>query len=357
LLFDLKLFCFTIIYEIHLSIPLNTIEFLLTSPENNNLKGKINNLYNVIRDIMVKEEDNSVISQWAMQIQKNACQNANSILSHLLKNDTITQSAVSVIHNTGNITCVAFDENFEPNNALSLMFKQSNEQAERLHNVADPVLLNDRVSYSFYGRFHTIILKDKEEYSRYSPIQFHIQIIWFMLNLYNSSMNELYDNIAIKQNKKIIEKQTKLMDQFIYKVEQLVIFDETFQRTIEVDNELIYSKIQSLWSIRRSLNSSKNYLSFFRDYLIRINSYKINKNNIRRTWILMSISIFQILGLLSVWSDYLTLLNKNNYNNSQQLPSIFNGNLGALFNINLFLPLVLILFSIFIIIYLFVTDK
>lgn len=307
ILFDSRLFCFVIIYEICFDIPNDCLTSLLKY-SNNNESPK--DLYNTIRNLMVKESDGREIGGWANKIRDMSIEEINEICKKIvgvskLKELTEVSPKEKLIycrHNTGNITFF-IDE--EPCNfLLKDEFIRCNKGAEKIRRSPVTVLDENMVSYSFFGRFHTIITKDQGRHMRYASIQFHIQYIWFV----TGGFIEALDNL---NNSPLSESGLHLVDEYINKIELLLMFNESFKLTIEADKSLIYEKIEKIWNIENSLINVKKYISFYNNYLVRNYNRKLEKSNNRRNSILFLLSCIQVISLLSVWKDYIDLNSKN----------------------------------------------
>lgn len=110
-------------------------------------------------------------------------------------------------------------------------------------------------------------------------------------------------------------------------------------------NELDYhfvKKNEKRWSIANLLQSSKQYVSFFKDYLDRLFAQKNEIYQKKMNLILLVISFFQLLALVSVWNDYLATLNKNNLEVDNRFLQFFNHSTESLLTFNLFIPVGLI---------------
>ena len=57
----------------------------------------------------------------------------------------------------------------------------------------------------------------------------------------------------------------------------------------------------------------------------KLSNKKISRAQKRQNNILFVISLIQIIALVSVWNDYLSLLNESSIQNADELISLFNG--------------------------------
>lgn len=218
-------------------------------------------------------------------------------------------------------------------------------------------LYDDTVFYSFNGRFHTIILKNEQDYFRFQPLQFHIQYMWFLVERYNKLMNNINLDLMQEDSLKKLQKYTKIIHTLINKIELLSLHDSDFKHSIEVDYQTIYKKNEERWSIQALLQSSKQYINFFKDYLDRLFSQKNELFQKKQNYILLFISLVQILALISVWTDYLSIANKENIKNiDTRIMDIFHTS-STLLSFNIYLPVILLGSVGILVLYLFVRNN
>jgi len=314
-LFDVRFYYFIIVYEMHFNIPESELLDLLShGTSSNNLK---NDLYNTIRKMLVKENDNDVNCDWVQSIKQSAIKRVMDISQNLvskkkmleISNKITPYSLIDIRNNTGNITFFieASPENVELKSALI----KCNETAESIKREPEKVIDNNEISYLFFGRFHTIITKSDAYYYRYAPIQFHIQYLWYLSSFYIELLDNL-NNTILESNRSIdFPRHAEIINEYINNIEKLVMHNESFKLTIESDNHLVFSKIEKYWNVENSLRNAKSYISFFNDYLIRSYDRRQEKSNRRQNNILFLISCIQIITLFSVWNDYFDMQTRN----------------------------------------------
>ncbi len=344
LLFDLKMLFFFLSFEIHFKIPKEKVDLILKCQEEN--------LYTYIRSLLVKENDEDKLAVWVDNVRRKSTELivafSNNVLNYKLENNYIR-----IKNNTGNITAIIYDKEFE---SRKEQWKCCNESAERLEVHSEPVYENEYVSYMFYGRFHTILLAREKEKQRYVPVQFHMQYMWFIIDFFNAMLDSLNIQVIERKNKKL-EKVSDIIYEVINKVQLLNIHNERFSSAIEIDNTLIYKKIESKWNILINLQTLKDYILIFKDYLERLFSNKMAIVQRKQNKILFAISFLQIAALISVWNDYLSLLDESSIKNVDEILFLFFGEQENLVKFNEFIPLVLLLFTIVALIYLVIKKK
>ena len=343
LLLDIRFLYFIVVYEIKLKIPMSDLEQLLSD--------KNGTLYKVMRSLFVKESDKSTISQWVEATREQSFRDIE-ILSNSF-NKMIKVKHLSIKNNTGNITSFVL-HNLKDPSGFSQKIIKCNEFAERLKVESLPIYQDHDVSYSFYGRFHTIIINDESFVDRYMPIQFHVQYLWFLLNYYNNLMDKLNITLTDKSQVKDISIQNEIIDELINKIEMLVIHNERFSTAIEIDNELIYKKIENKWNLFKSLENSKNYINFFKGYLERAFNKSIAKSQKKQNKILFTISFLQIAALIGVWNDYLSLLDEKSIKNIDEILFLFAGNKDNLMLFNEYIPIYLFIITFIALMYLII---
>lgn len=357
-IFDFNLKYFILIYEIHFQFLQNDFDKIVET--NSQSFQQIKNhdykvdYYNTIRNLLVKENEYTVISKWAQLIEMQTKNKIHEIFDKFY-NISVKKDRIKIKNNTGNITNFAVimnpDEKYY--NKIVNQLLNVNDFAERIKSNNKPLKLEDQKIYYFNGRFHTICMFYKDEQERYFPIQFQMQYLWFYLMMINQLIEDLNDDILNYDSLKILKSQITLMDSLINKMQYLNMYNENFKRAIETDNTNIYMITQSYWNLDAFLNSINSYVSYFKDFLNRLYVKSTSKNERRQNKILFIISLIQVIALISVWSDYLTLISNNNTNYSSIVIFLF-GNIKNLQKFNLFLP---ISFMIIIIIIQFISIR
>ncbi|MCM2680154.1 hypothetical protein [Echinimonas agarilytica] len=300
LMFDPRFFNFVIVYELSFDVPYSELEALLRADCE---QVKHDDLYNTIRRLIVKEDDDSVLSQWGQRVAEQALNVVEDLAQAERKGREL--KVAKITNNTGNIT--VFVDADASNEIVKELFLTCNAGAERIIGNRTTVRDTADVVYAFHGRFHTIISNDNRHYLRFAPIQFHIQFVWFYVRYYSEIMDLLNNHVMALNSRARIDSKRHVIDEYINKIELLKMHNENFKLAIESDNDDVYSKIESKWNIESSLNNAQSYVSFFKDYLERAYIRKAERASQRQNHILFVISCIQILGLVSIWSDYLGL--------------------------------------------------
>ena len=118
------------------------------------------------------------------------------------------------------------------------------------------------------------------------------------------------------------------------------MYNENFKLTIERDHELVFDKIEGAWNIEKSLGNARQYIVMFKDYIDRLYVKRQAASESRQNSILFVISCLQLVALLSVWSDYLSITDLNSVPSSGPLNGLF-GSTERLLIFNLWIPIVL----------------
>ncbi|KPZ71551.1 hypothetical protein AN944_01566 [Shewanella sp. P1-14-1] len=338
LVFDQRFFNFVLVVEIHLNLPDDkTAELLsteLTADELAENQGA--DFYNNLRNLLVKEHDTSALSQWGNAVRLEVCKRIQAISHIPLKSSHRPLAYIG--NNSGNFTF--FVEASPQDKQMKQQFLACNAKAERVKGNNTTIIDNDCVHYAFFSRFHTIMTLDIGRYYRFAPIQHHIQSTWYYVSFYSRVLDKLNSHILANDSKKTLNSKRNVIDEYINKIELLRMNNENFKLAIESDNEDVYQKIESKWNVESSLEHAKTYVSFFKDYLERAYARKAEQSNRRQNQILFIISCIQILGLISIWSDYLGLSKIERFINSTGIHT--GSNVDTVLQINTWLPLGLI---------------
>ena len=343
LLYDPRFFSFFIIYELHFTIPENELLLLLNVSTQNTKK---DDMYNRLRSLLVKEERHSVISRWGEQLRNSIEEYVKTFIvkigqsngTSFLNEKLYTGKIAHIGKNTGNIT---FFFHTDCNNMkLKTALLNCNAGAEMIYREVTPQMDNQDVCYAFFGRFHTVISEDETYYFRYFPIQFHMQFIWFISGFYLEVLDNLNNEIVSRQNNEFFQTRLDEVDAYVNKIEFLFMYNENFKLTIERDNEYIFNKIEGNWNIEKSLKNARQYIVMFKDYIDRLYVKRQAASESRQNTILFVISCLQVIALLSVWADYLSITNTDSIPTHGPIANIFES-MPNLLSFNLWLPVVL----------------
>jgi hypothetical protein len=340
LYFDPRFLYFVLVYEIDFSFPVSVLEnFLDYNGVTDNDRNS--DLYNTIRKAFVKEDIHSHIGSWGQEIQDNVLEKIQEVIRYLYKEDLPKQS-ISIVPSTCNISNFTLFGNQIKNSELIQKMMNLNVYAERLSSDSKPKsLYNNTVYYSFNGRFHTIILRNRQDKFRFYPLQFHIQYMWFLVERYNHLMSEINKSLMQTDTIKNLQEYSNLIHTMINKIEFLSLHDMNFKHSIEIDIE-VYEENEKQWSVKKLLEASKQYISFFKDYLERLFNQKNALFQKKLNFILLIISFTQLLALVSVWNDYLAMINKDNLKVDNRVLSIFGNDVFTLITFNIYLPILLL---------------
>lgn len=338
LFFDINTWYFVMLYKIPVCASLTVLQALVDF----NAKDATHDLYNTIRNLLVKETETSIISRWAEATQKAAITSIQKLMSTVYKLKDVDDNAVYIQTNTGNITNIVHCEDHDNCGDFNQALIKLNTHAERIDYHADPLALPDGTIYDFNGRFHTIILGNIKDKHRFIPVQFHMQYMWIYLLKMYALMDHVNQEIMTKHPYKTLKKLNDVVDHIIQKIQYLSLFHRNFKRAIESDNKNIYAKIETLWHIDETLKGTEQYVNNFKDYLNRKHLKHTNQSNQRQSNILFLISMLQMVSLVGVWSAYLSLISQGNFEMNQGLLRIF-GTQENLIRFNMYLPVLFLL--------------
>ncbi len=344
LYFDPRFVYFILIYQINFEIPVEVLENFLdykAHQDNDNNQ----DLYNTIRDVFVKDSKNHKMGAWGIEVQRKTLETIKHMLNEIYSVNILDKD-VSIPVSSCNISNIVLAKEHINNNNFVKKLINLNIFAEKLtpNNEIVP-LYNGTVYFSFHGRFHTIILKNESDLYRFQPLQFHIQYMWFLVERYNKIMSRINSNLMEADSRNNIQKYTSVIHTMINKIEFLRLHDMNFKHAIEIDID-IYEGNEKKWSISKLLDSAKEYVTFFKDYLERLFNQKNALFQKKLNFILVAISFMQLLALVSVWNDYLSTVNASNLNVDKRIIHIFGNDVSSLLNFNIYVPLVLLILMI-----------
>lgn len=306
LIFDNKFVFFMVCIE---------VDILVNFEENDFSWIEKTNFYSAVRGLLVKDGKSKYkVSAVAQAIFDGAISVVKNMLSSMLKE--VKDDCVTILDNTGNILCVYCDENngMDDPSSLSHCLVQENFESERLVAVCDPIYLNgfDAADGELYfnGRMHTLNLVYAEDRVRYIPVFYMMQFTWFYLKKFNRIMSDYNFLIEDKNNYRKINAIFDCVGALSNKIEVLNITNEIFKLDLEVDNKLIYEKVQGKWNIEQLMRQSNQFVVSFNGYVRRKMDIASLRSEKFKDSILIFISLVQVLALVSIWNDYLALLNE-----------------------------------------------
>ncbi len=344
LYFDPRFVYFILIYHIDFEIPVDVLEsFLDYKPQEDNEDNK--DFYNVVRDTFVRDSKKHKMGSWGIEVQDKALETARQTLNMIYSTEVFIGD-LSILVSSCNISNFVLAKEHINNKKFVKKLIDLNIFAEKLtSNSTIKPLYNEMVYFSFHGRFHTIIVKNDSDFNRFQPLQFHIQYMWFLLERYNEIMSRINRTLLETDSEKRIGKYVSVIHTMINKIEFLRLHDMNFKHAIEVDID-IYEQNETKWSIAKLLDGLRGYVTYFKDYMERLYNRKNTVFQKRLNFILIAISFMQLLALVSVWNDYLSMVNLSNLNVDRRIIDIFGNDASSLLNFNLYMPVVLLVLMI-----------
>ncbi|MEZ9873260.1 hypothetical protein [Vibrio sp. 10N.261.51.C6] len=340
LIFDERVSSLTIVYEFSFNIDEEIIEKLFNDTGYDHEYR--HNFYNVVRKLLVKEDENSLIGSWASQIRDRCLHRINYIFGF----QSTGTALPSIYDNTGNISLLVNGISEENKKNYRNKISNSNQMAERVENNQIYLLKNSEIEFIFHGRFHTIISSNFDNYYRYFPILYHAQFMWSSVHQFTTVMDLLNRKVLLGELSN--GNSAQIIDEYINKFELVRIHNQDMKMYFESDSKLVFSEIETAWTIKESLDEVNCYVSSFKEFIERSYQRKMEKMNRRQNTILFVISCIQSLGLISIWVDYLSLSKLEGFVQTTGLTRDTDKVL--LLIINTWLPL-LILILIFVMVY------
>jgi predicted transposase YbfD/YdcC len=140
----------------------------------------------------------------------------------------------------------------------------------------------------------------------------------------------------IQSNKKGITASSQLyIDGLVNGINYAHFMNERFKRSIEGDDEKIYSKIENHWQIEASLNTDKEFATYLSEYIENNIQQQSLKTESQQNKVLSVIAVLGFLALIDTWAGFLDMLNET-YETALEntiLSFLFNGTTLAGFNI------------------------
>lgn len=267
LLFDKKTHNFTLCYELVFKFDLNG------SKEKDIFLNSDSPFYLDMRNLIVREEQESDISEWSLLIEYNV---RNTIQTFLYENYdyNIAIKDILIIPNTGNITnLVDLIQEYDSGKIIDIekitnLFIQINKNSDRFENqVSLPIYLNKNDRYYFAGRFHTITITNAKNLNRFQPIQYQIQINWFYALELTKTFNYFNELIYSDNFNYSFEDKKRFVNFLISEIMVFETKDEIFKTYLENNKNLIYDEIEKKWNVDKILIRMFDYVKEYKSYL------------------------------------------------------------------------------------------
>ena len=343
LLFDRNLKAFVLTYRLPMRFDKDS--FLMYTAVHGDESGK-QDLYNTVRNMFVREDGGSVVGEYVTMTEERVRDAVRDLLESVFSLK-VGQQDVRIEDHSGNISnFVTIDHPDCPVATFADRIIELNEAAEFRTYQSETIILDDGTYYDFNGRFHTIVVRRKDDIDRFIPIQFHAQYMWSYLNAMYGLLDDINDRVmTCGHHASKIARLVDMMDDCIQKTQYLHLFHQGFLRAIESDNQNIYKKIESLWNLDASLEGTDTYVNNFKDLISRRHEKVLSAQQERQSKILFVISVIQIISLIGVWQTYIGLVSDDAYAASSRLVALF-GSVENLMAFNTFLPVVFMLIAL-----------
>lgn len=317
-------------------------------------------LYNTLRNVFVNSDGIEEKAAWVADAEAEARRRIVQTVA-ALSGVSVALDEVNVVESNGNVTNFFIPQGVadEDLRKLRVQLGQTNRYAERIEEDVDPVFEDEHVLYLFKGRFHTIVLDDARKEAQYMPIQFHAQYLWCYLSTMGALVRDAEDSMLEKKWGRDSRKDSVSMDAIINSVQYTVFMSAGFKRAIESDGELVFKKIEKLWHLESSLGQLERFSEHLSGHLQRAYQRFSSDAERRQSNALFLLSALQILALLSVWADYLSLLKGDAAAAAMRLDpfSLVFGGVEGLQWFNVVLPLALIVCSALLILYVVISRR
>ncbi|RMF10528.1 MAG: hypothetical protein D6773_00790, partial [Alphaproteobacteria bacterium] len=286
-------------------------------------------VYNQLRNILVQETPDAAVGQWTRGVRDAALAAAGRVIDQCMVNAPQARDQI-LFPNSGNISffVTGLDEGAD---GIARLCKL-NLHAERYAKGIAPFKTADGTTYLFAGRFHTIAFANVGDTVYFRLIQFHMQYLWFfLLRIYAliEHINQAFVDCAGGEDE---ERLNDSIAPLIMKIEMLLIYNEGFKVTIGSEFENIYERIQKRWNVEGALAGTRRFVEFLKGHLGELVEARRTRLSRRLDRVLVFISFIQVLGLIGVWGEYLSL-------GGQRPVEEFLGGPQALTTFNLFLPI------------------
>lgn len=300
------------------------------------LKSLVNNDAKLLSELrsayVVKEGDNEPKSLIVSDLIKSA---QNFIF------DRINSININIRPNTANTT--VFHVNSEYKNFKKLnKFESILNNLERFDTQCSFKQLANNIFYRQGSRYHFVVAQSNDIIERIMSIHFYSQNIWFRLNIIGEQASTIVSNIDAKRT---IDKDRDNYRALLYAIQTIKLLNESFKTTIESDSSKIYEPLESKWNIMGSIEKIEDTLSILSKLNDESQKEKTDESLERQNKTLLFLTCIQMLGITSIWSDYITLIQDKNIKKLDSLPLFIEKKSSLLILNNLF-PLLLAILAL-----------
>lgn len=332
-----------LVHEMRLRIRTDVLERMV---ERNQMTGARHSWYNALRDMFVRS-DAAEPDRRAPWVLRAEARTRELVCEHFRDAGCpIDASAVTFPPNCGNMSFFFIPD--EPRalapfdqNPLCARLLQLGARDERVAAMENDALCADELCYYFEGRFHTIIVRDESQVARYMPIQFHAQSTWAYLRAMHSVVCEVEDACI---RGAVSAREEEYMDGVINNVQYELFLNAEFARSMQADASIL-AYVDRKWSLTPSLNQLEVFVENLSGYLQRSYQRRASTSSRRQEVALFALSLLQLIALVSVWGDYLSLVSEYGEKDFSVFPFALFASENALQAFNIALPLVLVVAS------------
>ncbi|OUN87967.1 hypothetical protein [[Collinsella] massiliensis] len=350
LLFDSNTMQWLLLHEMKLSIPIEVMDSAATVRSEDPCS---RNWYAALRDCLVRSSDDQPDNRapW-IQSAEDAARLAICSYFYQLKRYSLNPHGVRFPPNCGNLSFFYVPDHPEAlspysDHELCSRIARLGHNVERIDSNEDDALRKERLYYDFGGRYHTIIVDSQDAIMRYMPLQFHAQYCWAYLRTAHTLVCDMEDALVMES---LSKQDEDYLDRIINNIHYEQFLYAEFSRSVQADTEIL-AYIDRKWSLTLSLTQLEQFANNLAGTLERSLQRSAGKTARRQEIALFALSLIQLIALVSVWADYLNLVETYGDKNYGAFPWAMFGSESALNSFNVLLPWLLIIVSICIMIW------
>ena len=345
LLFDSNTMQWLLLHEMKLSIPIGILD---SATADSSESSRRCNWYAALRDCLVRSSNDQPDQRapW-IQCAENSARQVICSYFYQLKRYALNPSDIRFPPNCGNLSFFYVPDHPEAlfpytKNELCSRIAHLGHSVERIEGSEADALRKERLYYDFGGRYHTIIVDSQDAVLRYMPLQFHAQYCWAYLRTAHTLVCDIEDALVVES---LSQRDEDYLDRIINNIQYEQFLYAEFSRSVQADAEIL-TYIDRTWSLTLSLTQLEQFADNLASTLERSLQRSTGKTAKRQEMALFALSLIQLIALVSVWADYLNLIETYGDKNYGTFPWSLFGSEPILNSFNILLPWILIIVSI-----------
>lgn len=295
--------------------------FKLSFTFNENFENsKLIGLYKKIRDELVYDNANmnDSISEWAEQIRESSLKKINELFEDnvckIIPNSGYIFSSYPNFEHENSIKIKDFKDNFLNNNHLIDLVNEKKELFESfsfLKSKTENIFEYHNSPYIFFlgWRFTTMYgLKNNDDLNLI-PIFLNLQNIYFQIdNFYKPYLSKLYEEIRYDNDYNNLNEKIGIFDKLEVAFQNLIFEKDKFVSELKPFQFEIFNYMEDYWGMNKDYSNIEKTLKICQSSLDRKINIERNQIQEKQSNILFILAIIQIFSIVSISTDFFSLI-------------------------------------------------